>query len=100
MQGAVLIGPSADIAVRGTTDWTTKQHHLKAGVDPKIGNSLTTIATLFINPATGLLTYLGKKVFESLEIDIFPLQYEITGTWAEPDVKLVDARLLAPSDSN
>ena len=100
VQGAVLIGPSADIAVRGTTDWITKQHHLKAGVDPKIGNSLTTFATLIINPATGLLTYLGKKVFESLKIDIFPLQYEITGSWAEPDVKLVKAKLLAPSDSN
>ena len=100
VQGVVLIGPSADIAVRGTTDWITKQHHLKAGVDPKIGNSLTTIATLFINPATGLLTYLGKKVFESLKIDIFPLQYEITGTWAEPVVKLVKANLFAPSKSN
>ena len=100
VQGAVLIGPSADMVIRGTTDWATKQHQLKAGVDPQIGNTLTTLATLFINPATGLLTYLGKKVFESLEIDIFPLQYEITGSWEEPDVKLVDARILAPSDSN
>jgi uncharacterized protein YhdP len=88
------------MVIRGTTDWATKQHQLKVGVDPKIGNTLTTIATLFINPATGLLTYLGKKVFESLEIEIFPLQYEITGTWAEPDVKLADAKFLAPSESN
>lgn len=82
--GIYIDSPSAKIVMQGETDWVARQHNLKAGVEPEVGKSVTTIATL-INPVTGLLTYFGKNLIE--DIGLFEVQYDITGSWDEPKIK-------------
>ena len=79
-------GPSAEISISGTTSWATKTHNLKVQVKPQLRKALTTITTL-VNPATGILTYLGQKIFGQLNPVEVSIPYTITGTWKKPIVK-------------
>ena len=98
VEGIQLRGPSVEMAVQGQTDWVRKEHNLVAGVDSNIDKSLTTITTL-INPIQGLFTYLAKELLENLDINVFSLQYEIQGTWDEPEVNPVRREILVPNSS-
>ncbi len=84
--GVFIEGPSMSMAMTGTSDWNTKQHNLTLGVEPKIRNSLTTLATVLINPLTGAFVYVGGKLAEEMKI-IFSYRYDITGSWDKPNVK-------------
>ncbi len=79
-------GPSAEISIGGTTSWATKTHNLKVRVKPQLRKALTTITTL-VNPTTGILTYLGQKIFGQLNPVEVSIPYTITGSWKKPIVK-------------
>ena len=98
VDGVYMDGPSVEMAVQGSTDWVSKEHDLVAGVESKIGKSLTTITTL-INPIQGLFTYLAQEILEEMDFDLFTLQYQIRGTWDEPEIKEVERRILSPSNT-
>ncbi len=84
----VFDNPSVEILASGSTNWSTKELDLLVGVSPKVGKSLTLIATL-INPATGLYTYLSNELLDSLDFNLFNLQYSIAGTWKTPEMILL-----------
>ncbi len=97
VDGVRLNSPSVEIVLQGSTDWTNKQHKLVAGARSNVGKSLTTIATL-INPIQGLFTYLAQELLEELDIELFKLQYRISGSWDEPEVEVVKTQILAPAN--
>ena len=97
VDGVQLNSPSVEIMLQGSTDWIRKQHNLVAGAESNVGKSLTTIATL-INPIQGLFTYLAKEVLEELDIELFALNYQIKGSWDEPEIEVVKTNLLAPAN--
>lgn len=99
VEGVYMDSPSVAMAVQGSTDWVSKEHNLMAGVESKIGKSLTTITTL-INPIQGLFTYLAQELLENMDIDLFTLQYQIGGTWDEPQIIEVDRRILSQNNAN
>ena len=98
VDGVYMDGPSVEMAVQGSTDWVSKEHDLMAGVESKIGKSLTTITTL-INPIQGLFTYLAQEILEEMDFELFTLQYQIRGTWDEPEITQVERRILSPNST-
>ena len=97
VDGVRLNSPSVEIVLQGSTDWIRKQHDLVVGAESNVGKSLTTIATL-INPIQGLYTYLAKELLEELDVELFALNYQIKGSWDEPEVEVVKTKLLAPAN--
>ena len=87
VEGIFLDGPSLTMAMTGESSWNNKQHNLEAGVEPKLRKSITTLATLLINPVTGALVYAGGKLAEQVELN-FKYRYEISGPWDNPVVEL------------
>ena len=84
----VFENPSVQIYANGSTNWSTKELDLSVGASPKVGKSLTLIATL-INPMTGLYTYLSNELLKTLDLNLFELQYSIGGTWKNPEMILL-----------
>ena len=86
VEGIFLEGPTMSMVMTGTSDWNTRQHQITMGVEPQIRNSLTTLATVLINPITGALVYVGGKLAEQMDIR-FTYRYDVTGPWDNPVVK-------------
>ncbi len=89
VDGVFIEGPAVSMAMTGTTDWNKKEHNLMLGVEPQIKNSLTTLATLLINPVTGALVYVGGKLADQVKLK-FSYNYDVTGPWDKPVVQLVE----------
>ncbi len=90
IDGIYLEGPSVSMAITGESDWNVRRHQLKLGVEPQIKNSLTTLATVLINPITGTLVYFGSKLAEQMDIR-FTYRYDITGSWSNPEIERIRA---------
>lgn len=88
VDGVFIEGPAVSMAMTGTTDWNNREHNLTLGVEPQIKNSLTTLATLLINPVTGALVYVGGKLADQVKLK-FSYHYDVTGPWDKPVVQLV-----------
>jgi len=87
VDGIYIEGPAVSMVMTGTTDWNRKEHNLILGVEPKIRNSLTTLATILINPITGALVYAGGKLADVVKLR-FTYNYDVTGTWNKPVINL------------
>ena len=85
IDGIVARGPAMSVVVTGSSDWNNRTHDLKMGVEPKVRKSLTTLATILINPFTGGLVYAGSKLADKIDLD-FSYSYDITGSWSDPQV--------------
>ena len=82
-------GTSLNAELKGRIGMVAKDFDLKAQVTPAIGGVLPTIAGLMgvINPVTGVLTYLLAKHLPFINEDIITYDYQIKGTWADPEIK-------------
>ncbi len=90
VDGVFVEGPSASMVVTGKTDWNSKEHSLMLGVEPQIRNSLTTLATLLINPISGALVYAGSKLADQIKLN-FTYRYNLSGPWDNPVIKYVES---------
>ena len=87
-------GPSAKIAIRGTTGLASHDYDQIATVTPALSGSIPVASALFgpVGIGAGAVYYIGGKMFKSIpkKIDKFLTQnYSITGTWDTPIIKKI-----------
>lgn len=82
-------GLEADIGMRGTVNFTTRQFDLLATVAPEISVPVGVAAAFAINPIVGASVVVASKVLSPIWSKISLLRYSITGPMDKPDVKEV-----------
>jgi uncharacterized protein YhdP len=86
--GFVISGPSARVQIRGTADINREVQDLQVRVYPSLSTATAIgIGLATANPAIGAAALLGQKLARD-PIERFLMQeFEVKGTWANPDVK-------------
>ena len=81
-------GASANVLIEGSTDLGRETQNLHVLVLPEVNAGSASIAyALLANPAIGLGTFLAQMLLRDPLSKAFSFEYDITGTWADPQVK-------------
>ncbi len=95
-----MSGPAADVAIKGETNLQKETQHLFVKVMPHISDSLS-LAALAGGPLAGAVAFLAQKVLKDPLNKIVSSEYEITGTWDNPqEVKSNDRDKNNPQNNN
>jgi uncharacterized protein YhdP len=78
-----MTGPAADVEMKGETNLQKETQHLFVKVMPLISDSLS-LAALAGGPLAGAVAFLAQKVLKDPLNKIISTEYEITGTWDNP----------------
>lgn len=90
-------GPAARVRMRGTADVEAETQDLRVAVQPTLSESVAIgAAASLLNPVAGVLTYLAQKALSDPIEKLFAYEYEIRGTWDDPEVRRPGAGKSAP----
>lgn len=79
----VMTGPAADVEIKGETNLQKETQHLFVKVLPRISDSVS-LAALAGGPLAGAVAFLAQKVLKDPLNKIISTEYEIVGTWDNP----------------
>jgi uncharacterized protein YhdP len=87
-----MSGPAADVTIKGETNLQKETQHLTIKVLPHISDSLS-LAALAGGPLAGAVAFLAQKILKDPLNKIASSEYEIIGTWDNPqEVNSSDAK--------
>ncbi|MDD2832551.1 MAG: YhdP family protein [Methylotenera sp.] len=78
-----MSGPAADVSIKGETNLQKETQHLYVKVMPRISDSIS-LAALAGGPLAGAVAFLAQKILKDPLNKIASSEYEITGTWDDP----------------
>lgn len=78
-----MSGPAADVTIKGETNLQKETQHLTVRVMPHISDSLS-LAALAGGPLAGAVAFLAQKILKDPLNKIASSEYEIIGTWDNP----------------
>jgi uncharacterized protein (TIGR02099 family) len=78
-----MTGPAADVAIKGETNLQKETQQLYVKVMPHISDSLS-LAALAGGPLVGAVAFLAQKILKDPLNKIASTEYEIIGTWDNP----------------
>ena len=82
-------GVTAQVRLSGTAGLAAETQDLLVEVRPELNAGLASLAyAALANPAIGLGTFLAQWLLREPLREIFAWQYQVTGTWAEPQVEI------------
>ena len=97
-QDFVMVGPSAAITMKGTTDIAHETQKLRLRVVPEIGGGVAAAAGIaLLNPLIGAGTLLAQQLLKNPIGQMIALEYDVSGTWEDP--KVVRRTAAVSSDS-
>ncbi|MFZ9641901.1 MAG: YhdP family protein [Candidatus Methylopumilus sp.] len=79
-------GPTASVEIKGETDLDKETQHFYIKVKPYISDTLS-LAAFAGGPAVGAAAYIAQKILKDPLNKIAETQYEIVGTWSNPQEK-------------
>jgi uncharacterized protein (TIGR02099 family) len=78
-----MSGPAADVTIRGEANLQKETQHLMVKVMPRISDSVS-LAALAGGPLVGAIAFLAQKILKDPLNKIASSEYEIIGTWDNP----------------
>lgn len=85
----VILGPAARILMTGDVDLARETQKLHVRVAPSLSDSISIASGLVGGPVAFVATFLAQKILQDPLGQIIAYQYNVTGTWAEPQVSKV-----------
>lgn len=79
----MMTGPAADVTIKGEANITKETQHLYVNVSPHISDSLS-LAALAGGPLAGAIAFLAQKILKDPLNKVASSEYEIIGTWDNP----------------
>jgi uncharacterized protein (TIGR02099 family) len=79
----VMTGPAAEVKIKGETNLQKETQHLTIKVLPHVSDSLS-LAALAGGPLAGAVAFLAQKILKDPLNKIASSEYEIVGTWDNP----------------
>jgi uncharacterized protein (TIGR02099 family) len=99
-QDFAMIGPSAQVAMKGDIDLAQETQTLRVRVVPSVGDAISVAGLVFLaNPITGVASFLAQRLFKDPLGQVFAFEYAISGNWADPKVEKV-SRGVQPGAEN
>jgi uncharacterized protein YhdP len=86
-------GPSAQVRMSGKIDLVKETQDLNAHVEPSVGDSVSGIVAVVINPVWGLGALLLQRILKNPLGQALTFDYHVTGTWTEPIVERLKAEV-------
>ncbi|HKW37026.1 MAG TPA: YhdP family protein [Burkholderiales bacterium] len=86
-----LRGPSAQVSMSGQIDLVKETQDLQARVEPSVGDSVSGVVAVVVNPVWGLGALLLQKILKNPLGQVLTFEYHVTGTWTEPKVDRLKA---------
>jgi uncharacterized protein (TIGR02099 family) len=77
-------GPSAQVQMDGQVDLVHETQDLHARVEPSVGNSISSIVAVIVNPIWGLGAFILDKILKNPLGQVLAFEYRVTGTWEKP----------------
>lgn len=87
-------GPTAKVEIKGDTDLDKETLHLHVRATPYISDTLS-LAAFAGGPAVGAAAYITQKILKDPLNKIAENEYEIVGTWSDPQER--DVKATSPS---
>ncbi len=91
-------GPTARVEIKGETDLDKETQHLYVKATPFISDTLS-LAAFAGGPAVGAAAYIAQKILKDPLNKIAETEYEIVGTWSDPQEKGSPSKLSIPGSS-
>ncbi len=88
-------GPSAQVTMHGQVDLVNETQDLYARVEPSVGDSISAIVLVAVNPVWGLGALILDKILKNPFGQVLAFEYHVTGTWTEPKVERLKAEARA-----
>lgn len=95
----LMEGPSASVGLSGETDLAKETQHLHIKVTPAVSDSLS-LAAFAGGPAVGLAALLAQKILQDPLNKIAAYEYDITGTWDDPQEVPSASKPAAPAPAS
>jgi len=86
-------GPSAEVTMSGEVDLNRETQNLHVSVKPSVGNSISSILAVVVNPIWGLGAFILDKVLKNPLGQVLTFEYRVTGTWTKPEVAPLKAEV-------
>src|SRR5258706_13598674 len=77
-------GPSAQVSMDGQVDLVNETQDLHARVEPSVGNSISSILAVVVNPIWGLGAFILDKILKNPLGQALTFESRVTGTWDKP----------------
>ena len=86
-----ILGPAVRIQMYGDVDLARETQKLRVKVFPSMSDSLSIAGALIGGPIAGIATFVAQKLLKDPIDSIAAYEYDITGTWADPQVTKTDS---------
>ncbi len=85
--GLIMKGVQARVRLKGEVNLASETQKLEVEVRPELNAGVASLAyAALANPALGLTTFLAQLLLRRPLEDIFTYNYDVNGTWADPQV--------------
>ena len=84
-------GPAVRIQMNGDVDLARETQKLRVKVFPSVSDSLSIAGALIGGPIAGIATFVAQKLLRDPIDSIAAYEYDIAGTWVDPQVSKVDS---------
>lgn len=87
-KNAELVGPVAQVKIRGRIGFGKKDYDMNLTVIPHLTSSLPVLAAAVAGgPVVGAATWLADKIVGNQVNSVMSHVYKVTGSWAKPDIR-------------
>ena len=93
-------GSSAKVTLKGSVDMNKETQNLRVRVLPTIGDSVSLIGVIAINPPVGIGLGIANKLFGNPLDKLVSFEYNVSGTWTDPNVAKVGKTPAKPAENN
>ena len=92
-----IAGPSARVVMSGEVDLARETQKLRVRVTPHLSESVAIAGALIGGPVAGVAAFLAQKILKDPIEQLVSFEYNVTGTWSEPQVAKVERAALPPT---
>jgi uncharacterized protein (TIGR02099 family) len=91
-----ITGPAARINMNGQVDLARETQKLRVKINPQLSDTFSVAGALIGGPVAGVAAFVAQKLLRDPLGEITSYEYDVTGTWAEPQVNKVDRLVVNP----
>ena len=83
-------GPAANVVMSGDVNLAQETQKLRVKITPSLSDSVSVAGALIGGPVAGVAAYLAQKALKDPFDRFASYEYDVTGTWADPQVSKVE----------
>jgi uncharacterized protein (TIGR02099 family) len=95
-----IYGSSAKVTMKGRVDLIHETQDLQVKVLPTLGDTVSLIGLFAVNPAVGIGSLIANKVLGDPLDKLVSFEYNVSGTWSNPDVVRIGKTAAQPNKVN